>query len=57
MKRSVQEDAETEDFATKDMSVNVQMDFMGLTVRKVILKFFFNCCFYHNFNKTVATAL
>lgn len=36
MKRSVQEDAETEDFATKDMSVNVRMDFMGLTVRKVI---------------------
>lgn len=57
MKRSVQEDAETEDFATKDMSVNVQMDFMGLTVRKVILNFFFNCCLYHNFNKTVATAL
>ena len=38
MKRSVQEDAEMEDFATKDMSVNVQMDFTGLTVRKVILK-------------------
>lgn len=38
MKRSVQEDAEMEGFATKDMSVNVQMDFTGLTVRKVILK-------------------
>lgn len=27
-----------EDFATKDMSVNVQMDFTGLTVKKVIKK-------------------
>jgi len=36
MKRSVLEDAEMEGFATKDMSVNVQMDFTGLTVRKVI---------------------
>lgn len=38
MKRSVQEAAETEGFAMKDMSVNVQMDFTGLTVRKVIYK-------------------
>lgn len=38
MKRSAQEDAEMEGFATKDMSVNVQMDFTGLTVRKVIFK-------------------
>lgn len=36
MKRSVQEDAETEGFATRDMYVNVQMDSMGPTVRKVI---------------------
>lgn len=36
MKRNVQEDAEMEGFATKDMSVNVLMDFTGLTVRKVI---------------------
>lgn len=36
MKRSVQEDAETEDFAMKGVSVNVQMDFTVLTVRKVI---------------------
>ncbi|TRZ18993.1 hypothetical protein HGM15179_008125 [Zosterops borbonicus] len=32
--RNVQEDAEMEGFATKDMSVNVLMDFTGLTVRK-----------------------
>lgn len=36
MKRNVQEDAEMEGFAMKDMSVNVLMDFMGLIVRKVI---------------------
>lgn len=36
MKRNVQEDAEMEGFATKDMSVNVLKDFMGLIVRKVI---------------------
>lgn len=38
MKPNVQEDAEMEGFATKDMSVNVLMDFMGLIVKKVIKK-------------------
>ncbi|POI33672.1 hypothetical protein CIB84_002576 [Bambusicola thoracicus] len=36
MKRSVQEDAEMEDFAMRDTYVNVQMDSMGHTVRKVM---------------------
>ncbi|KAF2974675.1 hypothetical protein EK904_001542 [Melospiza melodia maxima] len=35
LRRNVREDAEMEEFATKDMSVNVLMDFMGLIVRKI----------------------
>lgn len=38
MKLNVQAGAEMEVFAMKGMSVNVQMDFMGLIVRKVTLK-------------------
>ncbi|KAJ7418884.1 hypothetical protein WISP_57127 [Willisornis vidua] len=38
LQRSAQEDVEMEGFATKDMSVNVQMDFTGLIVRKQIVQ-------------------
>lgn len=56
MKRSVQEDAEMEDFAMRDTYVNVQMDSMGHTVRKVIKINPLNSL-YHNLNKTVFAVL
>lgn len=57
MKRSVQEDAETEDFAMKGVSVNVQMDFTGLTVRKVILKKIFSTVFFTIISKNLQLLL
>lgn len=39
MKLNAQEGAEMEVFAMKGMCVNVQMDFMDLTVKKVTRKF------------------